>query len=144
MRSLAYLWEFFLLFLGSLTLETRMMYVDVYVCAYSCDGRRASTTDHGTGRGHLRGFLTLHLVFRQSPLFTTACTGRPGLSTSHLAIGTLGLQAHCSVGLLHGFRSVKRSPPLPLPRVCPVSAFPTEPSLQSRGRIFVDKIQQKD
>lgn len=129
LRSLAYLWEFFLLFLGSLTLETRMMYVDVYVCAYSCDGRPGLATGHGTGRGlsHVPPcFQTVSAVHHCMYWATWPVFSRYfPLSTSHLALGTLGLQAHCSVRLLHGFRSVKRSPPPPAPTPClPSKYFP--------------------
>lgn len=141
MRSLAYLWEFFLLFLGSLTLETRMMYVDVYVCAYSCDGRPGLATDHGTGRGlsHVPPcFQTVSAVhhcmyWATWPVHLPSCYQNTGIA------GTLLCRAFTWVP-----ERQTQPPPQPPPHVCPVSTFPTEPSLQSRGRIFVDKIQQKD
>lgn len=140
---------FSLLFLGSLTLETRVMYVDVYLCAHSCDDRHASAADHGTRRGHLRGFLTLQLVFRQSLLFTTYWATWPVysrvFSSSHLpsCYRNTGIAGTLRSGFYMGSGASKEAP-APPPRVCPVSAFPTEPSLQPRGRTFVDEIQQKD
>lgn len=103
--------------------------------------------------GRAEGFLTFHLVFRQSLLFTTACTGRPGLCSHGIFLfpPPILLSEHwdCRHTALSGFymgSGASNAAPLPQPppRVCPVSTFPTEPSLQSRGRIFVDKIQQKD
>lgn len=134
---------FSLFFLGSLTLETRVMYVDVYLCAHSCDGRHTSATDHGTGRGHLRGFLTLQLVFRQSLLFTTACTGRLGLCTPCVFLfpPPVLLSEHWHTapsGFYMGSGASNTAPAPPHPRVCPVSAFPTESSLQPHSRTFVD------